>query len=157
MNNEDLLYDMESSSVGTSLNTTRAPSPVIVDEPLIQPKVEPKIITTTSHSPQTTTGRTATGRAKRPPKRFDDWLRLTWNINCKSCHFLKPLLEEFLIENIHIQSYWSMFMLVLFTQAKYQNRPKNAKHTSKFWIYGVKMLGKSVDSRKNKFLLCPFL
>ena len=94
MNNEDLIkddlmYDIESSSVGTSLNTTRAPSPVIVDEPLIQPKVgtsnflhsnesihlskqpivEAKIISANSNSPQTP-GRT--GRAKRPPKRFDD-------------------------------------------------------------------------------------
>ena len=78
MNNEDLIkddliYDMDNSSVGTSLNTTRAPSPVIVDEPLIQPnlpKVEKIITTKTSNLPQTPPGRT--GRAKRPPKRFDD-------------------------------------------------------------------------------------
>ena len=75
MNNEDLIYEMETSSVGTSLNTTRAPSPVIVDEPLIQPKIEEKIIQSSHHSQQqilTGTGRTPTGRAKRPPKRFDD-------------------------------------------------------------------------------------
>ena len=74
MNNEDLIYEMETSSVGTSLNTTRAPSPVIVNEPLIQPKIEDKIIQASHHSQQilTGTGRTATGRAKRPPKRFDD-------------------------------------------------------------------------------------
>merc|ERR1712008_228509 len=69
--NEDLIFDMESSSVGTSLNTTRAPSPVIVDEPLIHPKIEEKVIQI-SHSPSAVTPGRATGRAKRPPKRFDD-------------------------------------------------------------------------------------
>ena len=72
MNNEDLMYDMDTSSVGTSLNTTRAHSPIMVDEPLIQPKIEPKMIQTPPHSQPmvTTTGRS--GRAKKAPKRFDD-------------------------------------------------------------------------------------
>lgn len=81
--NEDLIFDMQDSSVSNSRNTTRAPSPVINDfeassssvmikeevkvapPPLPPPKPQPPVAPTTGRSKRPPS-------AKRPPKRFDD-------------------------------------------------------------------------------------
>ena len=61
---EDLIFDMDNSSNGTSLNTTRAPSPSVIT-PLSNE------ISSPSTSASLVSGRSKRS-VKRPPKRFDD-------------------------------------------------------------------------------------